>query len=88
MRLLLRLLLLTVLCSSVDVKRGDGHESVLGERQAPKTRPLHACALPDFVDEASRTKHKITKSHLRSLMQILKGSGITLIRPARRPAAH
>jgi hypothetical protein len=56
MKLLLRFLLLTVLCSSVDVKRGDGHESVLDEQQAPETRPLHACALCDFVDEASRTK--------------------------------
>jgi hypothetical protein len=79
MRLLLRFLLLTVLCNSVDVKRGDGHEPVLDEQQAPKTRPLHACALSDFVDEASRTKHKITKSHLRSLMQILKGAGIKTV---------
>jgi hypothetical protein len=79
MRLLLRFLLLTVLCSSVDVKRGDGYEPVLDEQQASKTRPLHACALSDFVDEASGTKHRITKTHLRSLMQILKGAGIKTV---------
>jgi hypothetical protein len=46
------------------------------EQRSAKPRPLHACALSDFVDEASGTKHLISESHLKSLMKLLKGAGI------------
>jgi len=49
------------------------------EQQSAKRRPLHACALSDFVDEASRTKHLITESHLGSLMKLLNGVGIKTV---------
>lgn len=46
------------------------------EGQAASPRPLHACALSDFVDEASSTEHVITASHLASLMELLSEVGI------------
>ena len=46
------------------------------EQRSATPRPLHACALSDFVDEASGTKHLISESHLKSLMKLLKGAGI------------
>jgi hypothetical protein len=49
------------------------------EQEAASPRPLHACALSDFPDEAIATKHLITESHLRSLMGLLSGEGIKTV---------
>ncbi len=47
------------------------------EQQEDSTpRPMQACALSDFVDEASSTKHLITGSHLTSLMGLLSEVGV------------
>lgn len=46
------------------------------QQEEPSPRALQACALSDFVDEASSTKHLITASHLTSLMELLSEVGI------------